>query len=247
VVGACNQNVPSNAAGARVRTRVQVPTLFMRVLPATPDTLTVSGYAKARVQRASSVPTDAPFMICGSSAWDVTSNPTGTGTSVGSAVGIVDSTSPFRLKASAVGRTFRIHDPQLDAKGNADCSSLDDRFKGLAAGSMNAGKSAGSWFSYSTASAPTAVGRTVDGAGGCTAGTSAPFGCVMMLPVAMSSPAESGGSQSLYVVGFAPFMVTQVDEGRHNATLLDDFIVSGNGVNNWCRDCGGPVVIRLIW
>jgi len=33
----------------------------------------------------------------------------------------------------------------------------------------------------------------------------------------------------------------------HNATLLDDYILSGTGANSWCRDCGGAVVIRLIW
>jgi len=33
----------------------------------------------------------------------------------------------------------------------------------------------------------------------------------------------------------------------HNAILLDDYILSGTGANSWCRECGGTVVIRLIW
>lgn len=247
VVGNCNQAVPASAAGARVKTRVVVPTFFMRVLPGTPDTITVAGYAKARVQRATAIPSDAPFMICGTNAWDVSSDPSGIGTAVGANMNIIDSSSPLKLKSSAVGKTFRIHDPQLDAKGNADCSSVSDQFKGLASGSMNGGKSAGSWFNYSTGSEPGSVLSKVDGAGGCASGTAAPFGCVMMLPVAVSSPAETGTGQKLYVAGFAPFLVTSAGEGRHNATLLDDFIMSGKGANSWCRDCGGPVVIRLIW
>src|SRR5215213_3469056 len=34
------------------------------------------------------------------------------------------------------------------------------------------------------------------------------------------------------------------DSEMHNATLLDDYILSGTGANSWCRDCGGAVVIR---
>jgi hypothetical protein len=49
------------------------------------------------------------------------------------------------------------------------------------------------------------------------------------------------------VAGYAAFAITTVDSATHNATLLDDYIISGTGASNWCRDCGGVVVIRLIW
>lgn len=41
--------------------------------------------------------------------------------------------------------------------------------------------------------------------------------------------------------------ITTVDCETHSATLLDGYIISGTGAGNWCRDCGGAVVIRLIW
>lgn len=245
VVGTCDQAVPSNAVGARVRAQLTVPTFFMRVLPATPDQLRISGYAKARVERARNIPADAPFIVCGTNAWDVTSDPFGSGTAIGSNMNILSSSSPLRLNSAAIGKTFRIHDPQLDAKGNADCSSKDDSFKGVADIGLNAGKSAGQWFNYQTGVDPSGAGSTVDGAGGCDAGEM--VGCVLLLPVAVNSPAETGTNRELYVVGFAPFEITQIDVNTHNATLLDDYILSGPGTNNWCRDCGGAVVIRLIW
>jgi hypothetical protein len=247
VVGQCNQSVPSNASGARVRTKMNVPTFFLRVLPGTPDSLDVIGYAKARVQAAHDPSTDAPFMICGTNAWDVSDDPTNTSTSTGTTRNMLSSMSPFRVDSTMVGKTFRVHDPNLDAKGNADCGSVDDAFTGLTDQSENAGKSAGSWFRYRTSGSPGDVLSNTDGASGCDAGAAAPYNCVMILPVAVNSPAETGGGHRLYVAGFAAFAITTVDSETYNATLLDDYIISGTGASNWCRDCGGAVVIRLIW
>lgn len=247
VVGQCHQTVPSNASGARVRTRINVPTFFMRVLPGTPDSLDIVGYAKARVQAASNPASDAPFMLCGTNAWDVSDDPTSTSTATGTTRNIVQSTSPFKINSSMVGKTFRVHDPNLDAKGNADCSSKDDAFKGLADQAENQGSSAGSWFHYLDEGSPGSTWSETNGANGCDAGASEPYNCVMILPVAVNSPAESGSDQRLYVAGFAAFSITTVDGETHNATLLDDYIISGTGASNWCRDCGGAVVIRLIW
>ncbi|HEY7034867.1 MAG TPA: TadE/TadG family type IV pilus assembly protein [Thermomicrobiales bacterium] len=247
VVGTCNQNVPANAAGARVKTRATYKTWFIRVLPGAPKTVTVGGYAKARVQSAAKSLPDAPFIVCGINSWDVTSNPTGKGASVGTNLSILASTSPMKINPAAVGHTFRVHDPSLDQKGNADCSSQADRFKGLSKQSANAGKTAGSWFTYDTGDKAGPTQTKVEGVEGCAADTDAPYDCVMVLPIATNSPAESGNSKQVYVVGFAAFYVTTVDSNSHNAKLLDDYIMPGAGTDTWCRDCGGTVVIRLIW
>ncbi len=250
VVGTCNQTIPSNAAGARVRTRLTVNTFFIQVVPGVSDTYTVSGYAKARVQRANVAPlaAQAPFIICGDSAWDVTSNPTSKSTGTGSNMAIFSSKSPFKINPNAVGRIFRVHDPQLDKKGNADCGSRADRFKGLADQNKNAGKTAPAWFYYDTGTKAGPTRAKVNGAEGCAANTPEPYNCVMLIPVATNNPAESGNSKQIYVVGYAPFKVTTVDSNSHNAQLLDDYIISGiGGSDTWCRECGGVVVIRLIW
>jgi hypothetical protein len=41
--------------------------------------------------------------------------------------------------------------------------------------------------------------------------------------------------------------MTEVNVNTHNATLIDDYIMTGTGGGSWCRDCGGAVVVRLIW
>jgi hypothetical protein len=199
------------------------------------------------VQNASKQPSDAPFMLCGTSAWDVTSNPTGKGPAIGTNTSILSSSSPFKINSAAVGKTFRIHDADLSKKGNADCSSVGDKFTGLADQVKNSGKNPGSWFNYLTSGSPGSTITKVDGAGGCASGVSAPYDCVMLVPIVINTPAESGSSQKLYVAGYGAFSITTVDSDTHNATLLDDFIVSGSGASTWCRDCGGVVVVRLIW
>lgn len=241
VVGTCNQNVPANAAGARVKTRSTVPTFFIRVIPGAPDKVTVGGYAKARVQSAAKPPADAPFIVCGTHSHAVLSD-------LGQSIDIdLPILSGGKIDPSAVGATFRIHDANLDKAANADCGSIGDKFKGLAKGSANAGKTANSWFKYDIGTSTGATGAKVDGAGGCVAGATAPYNCVMILPIATDSPAETGTNQQLYVIGFAAFQVTTIDANTHDAKLLDDYIIPGTGADNWCRDCGGTVVIRLIW
>ena len=47
--------------------------------------------------------------------------------------------------------------------------------------------------------------------------------------------------------GLATGQVESLDGERVNATLLDDYIVNGDGTNSWCQTCGGVVVVRLIW
>lgn len=248
VVGSCGQTVPSNAVGARVRTRATVPTFFIRVIPGAPKEVTVSGYAKARVEVAMNNPADGPFIVCGFSAWDVTSNPTGKGKDIGTNTDILLSASPFKINPNAIGKTFRIHDPQLESKGNADCKAKSGgRFKGLADQEANAGKTAPGWFTYDTGTKAGPTRTTVNGADGCKAGTGEPYNCVMILPIATNAPAESKNSKQVYVVGFAAFYVTTVDANSHNGQLLGAYIIDGPGSNTYTRDRYGTVVVRLVW
>jgi Flp pilus assembly protein TadG len=245
VVGTCNQTVPSNAAGARVKTRATFNTWFIRVIPGAPKTVTVGGYAKARVQSAAKVIPDGPFIVCGSHSWAVVST---SGQTISSDIPIL---SGGKINPAAVGVTYRIHDSQLQVKpaqtGAANCNATSSRFKGFADEDRNTGKKANSWFGYSEGDDAAEVRTAVDGVDGCKAGQGDPFDCVMILPIAVNNPAESGNNKQLWVVTFAAFYVTKIDSNTHNGKLLDDYIITGTGTDTWCRDCGGMVVIRLIW
>jgi len=242
VVGTCNQNVPSSAAGTRIQTKVTFDTFFMQIFPGAPSTISATGYAKARVERAMTYPTNAPVMICGADAWDVTANPATTDVS-----GAINRTilSGSAISQTAIGKTFRIVDPALHEAGDADCGSFDDRFTGVADTNNNAGKGVGSRFKYLTSGNIQTTTAKLSGPDGCVNGAAAPFDCVMVAPIA--SRDESTSTQGLQIVAFAAFHVSSVDGVRFNATLLDDYITSGKGQASWCRGCGGIVVVRLIW
>lgn len=243
IVGTCNQTVPSNAAGTRVQTKVEFNTFFMQIFPGISGNMSATGYAKARVEKANSLPRNAPMMICGTGAWNVSANPGSTDAASASHLTILDGSN--RVSQAAIGKTFRIVDPNLKSAGNADCQAYDDKFSGIADTSGNSGKSTGSRFKYVTTSNLGSTTAKLDGADGCAAGVSAPFDCVMVVPIA--APGETTPNHDLRVVAFAAFQITSVDGIRFNATLLDDYITSGKGTTSWCRGCGGVVVVRLIW
>jgi Putative Flp pilus-assembly TadE/G-like len=243
VVGTCSQTVPSNAAGTRVKTKLTVDTFFIKVVPGAPKTVTVRGYAKARVQNASVSAPAAPFIICGYQAWDVTSSPSANNKNAGVDTDILSSESPMRISQSAVGEIFRVHDSQLKHR-DASCGTSSADWKGLNDQNANEGKPVPGWLNYDNGTQAGPTREKVNGAEGCAANVGEPYNCVMLLPVAKV------GSQnnSLYIVGYAAFKITSVGSNTHNAQLLDDFIVTGSGATTgWCRDCGGPVLIRLIW
>ena len=243
VVGSCTSTVPSTAAGARVRTRIAFSTFFMRAIPGAPRNLIASGYAKARVEKADFVAQGAPFIICGKASWAVEDASGGT---INKNIPIL--TSDNAISDEAVGVTYRVHDPQLKNHDAADCLAKGGRFKGLANQEANAGKTFPAWFNYDTGTKAGPTRAKVSGAEGCGADVADPYGCVMILPIATNDPKETGNSKQLYVVGFAAFLVTSVDANSHNAKLLNNYIISGvDGTADWCRDCGGLVVIRLIW
>jgi Flp pilus assembly protein TadG len=244
VVGTCNQSIPSNAAGVRVRTRVTFQPFFIQVVPGVSNNLVAAGYAKARVENADVAALDAPFIICGKASWAVMS---ASGSAIDQNIPILNASN--KINSAAVGVTYRVHDPQLANHYAADCNSKADRFKGLADQSRNSGiTSLPAWFGYDTGTKAGPTRAKVNGTEGCATNTSEPYNCVMILPIATNSPAESGNAKQVYVVGYAAFWVTTVDANSHNARLLDDYLIKGvEGAPNWCRDCGGVVVVRLIW
>jgi hypothetical protein len=223
-----------------------VPTFLIQVIPGAPDSVEVMGYAKARVQRATFAAGDGPFIVCGSHSWAVID-----------ASGVaVDADVPIwaggKINPAAVGVTYRVHDPKISQTGGganaqaAGCNTQGARFNGL--NDQNAGNSGvGSWYRYDTGTSAGPTRAKVNGTQGCAANTAGPYNCVMILPIAVNSPAESGNSKSVYVVALAAFYVTTVDANTHNAKLLDDYVLAGSGNNGWCRDCGGLVVVRLVW
>lgn len=242
VVGDCHSRVPSSAVGARLQTRMVVRTFFMQIFPGVSGDVEVTGYAKARVEVAVNAPFNAPLMICGTSAWDVTADPAATSAASASHSDIVSGSS---VRQGAIGKTYRIIDPNLKDAGSADCNARTEKFTGIADTSRNNGKRAGSRFAYSTGNATFATTARLDGPDGCLAGSNAPYDCVMLIPIA--APGETTASNDLRVVTFAAFSVTSIGNGRYNATLLDDYIISGKGNNVWNRGLGGIVVVRLIW
>jgi hypothetical protein len=242
VVGDCHSRVPSNAVGSRLQTKMNIRTFFMQIFPGISGDVSVTGYAKARVEVAVNAPFNAPLMICGTSAWDVSSNPTTTAPASASHTDIVSGSS---IRQAAIGKTFRVVDPELYQAGSADCNARTEKFSGIADTSRNNGKRAGARFGYSTSNVLNATPARLDGPDGCKAGVAAPYNCVMLIPIA--APGETTTGNDLKVVAFAAFSVTSIGGGRFNATLLDDYIISGKGDNVWNRQLGGVVVVRLIW
>lgn len=245
----------SGVSGVRVKTRVLVPTVFMRLFNFNDD-MVAKGYAKARVQVSTSVGADSPFIICGTGAWDVSADPTTKNTGTGSLVNLLtsydfDDASKTKIDPSMAGKTFRVHDNQLDKKGvGAGCNTQGNRFKGLADQPANRNKTVPTWFTYDTGTKAGPTESKVSGIEGCAAGIggdAAQFNCIMLIPIAVNNPAESGNSKEVRVVGYAAFHVVTVDGNSHNATLINNFIVSGPGLNGWTPSSGGVATIRLNW
>jgi hypothetical protein len=221
-----------------------VNTFFIRAVPLAPKTVTVVGYAKARVMRAAAKAPDSPFVICGYGAWDVTGNSTGNG---GSAMDLLTSDSPMRINPAAVGHTFRIHDSQESKKFTASCTLSSGDWKGLNDQAGNVGLSAPGWFNWTNGTQAGPTRDKVNGADGCAANTPAPYNCVMLVPIVSYLNGHTPSQTKIWVVGYAAFRITEVNSNTHNALLLDDYIVAGAGTSDWCQDCGGATVIRLIW
>jgi hypothetical protein len=258
-VGDCTATVPSNASGVRVRTRLEVPMFFMRVVDAVfrdPNkVLWAKGYAKARVMIPTALPPDGPFILCGSAAWGLKDAAGGSLGNPGQSIALLDGSD--KIKPQYVGYTFRIHDSQM-SNGNsgvrydAGCKTKSGaggaRWNGLAGGlgAENAGKTAPNWFKYDYGTQAGPVRTAVAGAEGCAAGAASPYNCVMFLPIAKNSPTPRD-PREIYVVGFAPFFITKSASNQHDAKLLSDYITDAPSSNGWTRDYAGPVAIKLVW
>lgn len=234
-VGTCNQTIPSSASGTRVRTKLTIDTFFIRVLPGAPKTVTVTGYAKARMMKVAPEAGNGPFIVCGR----------GTKLASGGTTNILKSDGT--IDPAAYNKTYLIHGPQIP-----DCQMKSNSFKGLADQSANAGKGIGDWWDgdNGTKAGPTRV--KVRGVQGCDVNTPSPYNCVMILPIATDNPAakKQGSVPKFYIVQLAAFLVTETGANTHTGKLLENYIVTGPGSTSPCggRDCGGSLVtIKLIW
>jgi hypothetical protein len=235
VVGTCNQTVPTNATGARIKTHLTFNTFFIRVLPGAPKTVTVAGYAKSRVMKAGASYSDGPFIVCGKSA----KLAAGGTTNILKADGTVD--------PAAYGQTYLIHGPQIP-----DCGARSNSFKGLAVQDANVGKQVNAWWDGDDGvkAGPTRV--KVRGIQGCNANDAHMNNCVLILPIATDSPAatKNGKTYHFYVVKLAAFLVTETAANEHSGKLLENYIITDSPTTTPCggRDCAGDLVtIKLIW
>jgi len=242
VVGICSQTVPASAAGVRVQAKTRFDTFFIRILPGARDDVGVLAYAKVRVERAVVSPRNAPMMVCAGGAWDVTGVE---GTTAPTDGGFTTIMSGGKVSQAALGQTFRVVDPKLGEHGDSDRGSKDDKFTGMTDQGANGGKGVGSGYTYKLTGSLGAADTELKGPDGCLTGAATPYDCVMILPIVAKG--EAGMTKQLTAVDYAPFQITSGGDERINATLLDDYIVSGDGTANWCSSCGGVVVVRLIW
>ena len=108
------------------------------------------------------------------------------------------------------------------------------------------GKTAPGWFKYNHGTNAGPVRSAVTGAQGCAAGTDSPYNCVMFIPIAKNNPIPRD-PREIYIVGFAPFLITKSASNQHDAKLLSDYITDAPAENGWTRDYTGPVAIKLVW
>lgn len=245
--GACTAPVTPSAKGVRAKVREQHQTFFVQVIPGAPDTVTTEATAMAVVERYTTPTGDAPFLLCGSDAWAIRdANDYSLGGNKGVSLNIL--TAANTVNPAYVGYTFRIHDNKLSQgqdsspASKAGCGTTSASFNGLA-GSGNQSASVPGWFNYQTGTQVGNVSVDVPGVGGCRAGQNS--NCVMFLPVAKSSPIPT--DHQMYVAALAPFRITCGGNNcqYHDATLIDDFVVTGPSSRDWCRDCNGTVVVRM--
>lgn len=219
VTGPCASTPSVTSSGVRVVATNTRDTYFMRMLGT--NTVTVSAESIARVTSmqntttnpATSTPYDggnALFIVCG---YDTKLYGGGTMDILQGSMSSPAS-SPWNVDLAAVGREFIIHDSQV-----TDCGMQSNKFKGLngtvgmitlpATLDIENGNKAG----------PTRT--AVNGPDGC--GTNLDSddidGCVMILPIAISSPAK----EKLYSVRWLPFFVQQTHANQHTGRLLSNY------------------------
>lgn len=256
-VGDCSINVPANATGVRVQVSETHRTFFINAVPGAPVYVTTRTEASAQLERFDLAGMDAPFILCGYQ----------TRTESGLPISVL--LSDYIVNPVAIGKTFRLSGPNRNdiarcgagtgGTGNGP-SSYGGRWRGLADKTANSGKrivleteSTSSWWNPKIGSPSTNVNtltNDVHGIDGCEELESAPFDCIMLIPIATDYDRDTRRFKVTKVMGFA---VTQDDSNPNTfwGTLLDDYLVFGASVPlsidraPWCRDCGSVMVVRL--
>lgn len=240
-VGGCSQPVPDTATGVSVEVTETHPTFFMQVIPGAPRTVTTHASAAAHAQIVPGEVSGAPFILCGSSAKLLNG--------AGSIPIVIKHGSSYDLNPVAIGQTFEIHGSQID-----DCGLASDRYKGLADGGKNSGKSVPDWFYGYEGVRAGPANEMVAGVQGCQTATQDPFNCVMFVPIATDNPPprKVGNDNLFYIVAYAAFEISSCSSPcQHQATLLDKYIVQVPTnfpvwePGTWARGDHGIIAIRL--
>lgn len=231
---------PSGASGVSVRVEETVPTFFLKVIPGAPASTVATASAIARVQLATGIMADAPFIVCGYGSWDVTDDPDTNNQGTNRAILLQD--DPPTINPEAIGKIFRVWDSRLVQEG-AGCGE-GSQFKGLANSEANQNRTAPGWLEWDNGTQAGPTRSDVNGPNGCKAGEDF-NGCVLILPLATDNPPSGGGSLEIYAVGFAAFLMSPVDANSYNGQLLDAYIIGAGGTNGWNGQEGRLVSIRL--
>jgi Flp pilus assembly protein TadG len=241
VTGSCASMPSSTASGVRVIATNTRDTYFMRVLGV--PTVTVSAESIAHVTSMQNTTTNpagsmsydagnALFIVCG---YDTRLYGGGTMDILQGSMGSPAS-SPWNVDSAAFGREFMIHDSQV-----TDCGMQSNKFKGLngtvgmvtlpATLDIENGNKAG----------PTR--SAVNGPNGCGIGLDSDGvnGCVMILPIAISSPAQ----EKLYAVRWLPFFVRQRAANQHTGQLLRSYNLN-EPLLSWTYSGGNSAPITSV-
>lgn len=232
----CGGTVPADATGVEVKVTESHPTFFIQAVPGAPTTVTTSADARANVKTLG-MPQDGPFIVCG-----IKTKVVATGNTTMDVM--IPSGSSWIIDPAAVDRTFEIHGPTI-----ATCREQGPSdFKGLGEGAANKSLSAPGWFTYKTGASAGLIENDVDGPNGCKA-NQVINNCVVFLPIAVKvSPDPDESEKKRWVVGFAPFYVTNPKSNEHHGKLLANYVVYGRGQSGalgWNRNYTGPITIRL--
>lgn len=238
----CGEEVPETATGVQVAVKETHSTFFMQAIPGAPKTVTTHAVATAHAQIVQPDGSGAPFILCGASAKLLHG---------GGTMEIVtkQTDGTYAINQDAVGKTFVVHASQVES-----CGLQPDRYKGLALGSRNAGKTIPAWFYGDDGNSVGQANQVVNGIQGCGRTAPDPFGCVMYVPLATNEPAavKSGNDNLFYVVAYAAFYVSSCGPPCQNqATLIDKYVIE-TPVNmpswtrgTWVRGQDGIIAIRL--
>jgi len=232
-LGSCSSTVPSAATGVRVTVQEQHPTFFIRAVPGAPDTVDTGATATANVKKLAP-PRDGPFLPCAINTQPADGLPQ---TDL-----MVQQSGSWVLNPSAIGRTFKIHGPQIEK-----CDAKASRYKGLADTDANKNKNTPNWFNYKEGDSAGLISVDVEGPDGCKAGQEV-VNCVAFLPIVINNPPESGNNRELWAITFAPFYITAPKSNEHYGKLVANYMVYGSGDNGsfgWYQGYTGPIAIRL--